>query len=128
MLFRSQFNGYAVAPGKNQNGKLTLGENIADLGGLAVAYDAMQLAAQGKPDPKIGGMTREQRFFANWATVWRRSHTPAETDVRLTTDPHALAPFRAIGAPSNMETFARAFGCKAGDPMVRDGDRHIVIW
>jgi putative endopeptidase len=124
----SQFDGYSVAPGKKVNGKLTLGENIADLGGLAVAYDAMHKATEGKPDPMVDGMTRDQRFFANWGTVWRRLHTEEELNVRLVTDPHAPADFRAVGAPSNMEAFATAFGCKPGDPMLRDGKNRILIW
>ena len=123
-----QFNAYEAAPGKNVNGNLTLGENIADLGGLAVAYDAMLKATAGKPDPKTEGLARDQRFFANWATVWRRNFTPEELTVRLTTDSHAPANFRAIGTPSNMPAFATAFSCKAGDAMVRDGDNRIVIW
>ena len=110
------------------NGKLTLGENIADLGGLATAYDAMKKATAGTPDPKTDGMTRDQRFFANWATVWRRNFSPEELKVRLTTDSHAPANFRAIGAPSNMPAFAAAFSCKAGDPMVRGGEDQVVIW
>ena len=103
-----------MAPGKKVSGKLTLGENIADLGGLAVAYDAMQRATAGRPDPMVEGMTRDQRFFANWATVWRRAYTPEEVAVRLVTDPHSPSMFRAVGTPSNMEAFARAFGCKPG--------------
>jgi hypothetical protein len=70
----AQFDGYATA-GK-VNGKLTLGENIADLGGLATAYDAMKAATAGKPDPMTDGLSRDQRFFLNWATVWRRNFTP----------------------------------------------------
>jgi putative endopeptidase len=124
----AQFNGYKAAKGAMVNGKLTLGENIADLGGLATAYDAMKKATAGTPDPKTDGMTRDQRFFANWATVWRRNFSPEELKVRLTTDSHAPANFRAIGAPSNMPAFAQAFGCKVGDPMVRDGDKQVVIW
>lgn len=124
----AQFSGYEAAPGMKVNGKLTLGENIADLGGLATAYDAMKRATEGTPDPMIDGMTRDQRFFANWATVWRRSFTPEELKVRLTTDPHAPANFRAIGAPSNMPVFAQAFQCKAGQPMVRGKDAQVVIW
>jgi putative endopeptidase len=124
----AQFDAYEVAPGKKVNGRLTLGENIADLGGLAVAYDAMKRAAAGKPDPTVEGMTRDQRFFANWATVWRRAYTPEEAAVRLVTDPHAPSMFRAVGTPSNMEAFAKAFGCKPGDRMVRDGEGRIVIW
>ncbi|MCA1714746.1 MAG: peptidase, partial [Gammaproteobacteria bacterium] len=124
----TQFNGYEAVPGKKVNGNLTLGENIADLGGLAVAYDALQKAVAGTPDPKTEGLTRDQRFFANWATVWRRKFTPEELNVRLATDAHAPANFRAIGAPSNLPAFAAAYACKPGDAMVRDGDKRIVIW
>ncbi len=124
----AQFDEYEAAPGKQVNGTLTLGENIADLGGLAVAYDAMKRATGGTPDPETDGLTRDQRFFMNWATVWRRNFTPQELDVRLKTDSHAPANFRAIGAPSNLGAFSAAFSCKPGDAMVRDGDRQIVIW
>ena len=124
----AQFNGYKASNGKNLDGEHTLGENIADLGGLNAAYDAMIKATAGQPDPKIDGMTRDQRFFYGWATVWRRNFTPQELDKRLKTDEHALSAFRAIGAPSNMPAFANAFGCKAGDPMVRGGDDQVVIW
>ncbi|GAB2516045.1 M13 family metallopeptidase [Lysobacter humi (ex Lee et al. 2017)] len=124
----NQFNAYEAAPGAKVNGKLTLGENIADLGGIATAYDAMVRATAGTPDPMIDGMTRDQRFFANWATVWRRNFTPEELKVRLTTDSHAPANFRAIGAPSNLPAFAKAFGCSPGQPMVRQGDQQVVIW
>ncbi len=123
-----QFNGYEASPGKHVNGKLTLGENIADLGGLSVAYEAFKRATEGQPDAMVEGLPRDQRFFLNWGTVWRRNFTPEELAVRLQTDPHAPANFRAIGAPSNLPAFAAAFSCKAGDPMVRDGDRQIVIW
>ena len=114
-----QFDAYEAAPGKRVNGKLTLGENIADLGGLNVAYAAMHKATDGTPDPKTDNLTRDQRFFLNWGTVWRRSFTPEELEVRLATDEHAPANFRAIGAPSNMPEFAAAFSCKAGQPMVK---------
>jgi putative endopeptidase len=123
-----QFNGYEAQPGAHVNGKLTLGENIADLGGLATAYDAMKKATEGKEDPKTDGLTRDQRFFLNWGTVWRRNFKPEELQVRLKTDPHAPANFRAIGAPSNMPAFAAAFECKPGQPMVREGDKQVVIW
>jgi|SRR5688500_13924698 putative endopeptidase len=122
-----QFDEYEAMPGKHVNGNLTLGENIADLGGLAVSYDALQRAQPDQNSSEVG-MTRDQRFFANWATVWRRSFKPEELNVRLATDPHAPANFRAIGAPSNMPAFAKAFQCKAGDKMVRDGDKSIQIW
>ncbi|MCJ0825996.1 peptidase [Luteimonas sp. 50] len=126
-----QFDDYRSIDDLPVKGELTLGENIADLGGLTVAYDALQkaLADAGKsPDEKIDGYTQDQRFFINWATVWRRNFNPEELKVRLNTDPHAPANFRAIGAPSNMPAFATAFQCKAGDAMVRPDDKRVVIW
>jgi putative endopeptidase len=126
-----QFNDYRSIDDLPVKGELTLGENIADLGGLTVAYDALQkaLADAGKsPQEKIDGYTQDQRFFINWATVWRRNFNPEELKVRLNTDPHAPANFRAIGTPSNMPAFATAFQCKAGDAMVRPDDKRVVIW
>jgi putative endopeptidase len=76
----------------------------------------------------IDGYSQEQRFFMNWATVWRRHFTEAELKVRLKTDSHAPANYRAIGAPSNMDSFRSAFGCKPGDAMVRSGEAQIGIW
>ncbi|MBE2290894.1 MAG: peptidase, partial [Xanthomonadaceae bacterium] len=104
------------------------GENIADLGGLATAYDAMKAAVGDTPDPMTDGLTRDQRFFLNWATVWRRNFTPEELKNRIATDEHAPAQFRAIGAPSNLPAFAAAFKCEPGKPMVRQGDGQVVIW
>ncbi|MFO7338825.1 MAG: M13-type metalloendopeptidase [Lysobacteraceae bacterium] len=123
-----QFNGYTTADGLKVNGRHTLGENIADLGGLATAYDAMKKATEGTPDPMTDGLTRDQRFFLNWATVWRRNFTPEELKNRIATDEHAPAQFRAIGAPSNLPAFAAAFQCKPGQPMVRTGEDQVVIW
>jgi putative endopeptidase len=126
-----QFDDYTAIDGLHVKGELTLGENIADLGGVTVAYDALQkaLAAAGrKADEKVDGYTEDQRFFLNWATVWRRNFTPDELKVRLNTDPHAPANFRAIGAPSNLPAFAAAFQCKPGDAMVRAADKQVSIW
>ena len=127
----AQFEAYvplADHPDKHVNGKLTMGENIGDLGGLNFAYDALQAADGGKPDPMIDGLTRDQRFFLSWARVWRGSIRDKAQLVLLNTDPHSPAKFRAIGAPSNMPAFAAAFQCKAGDPMVRSADGKVVIW
>jgi putative endopeptidase len=127
----AQFDAYAPIadqPDKHVNGKLTLGENIGDLGGINFAYDAMHAADAGKPDPMIDGLTRDQRFFLNWAHVWRGNIRDKAQLVLLNTDPHAPAKFRANGAPSNMPAFAKAFGCKSGDAMVRDGDKQVKIW
>ncbi len=127
-LLVKQFDAYTSIEDMKVNGKLTLGENIADLGGLAVAYDALQRELENKRVGEIDGFTPDQRFFMNWATVWRRNFKPEELKVRLQTDPHAPANFRAIGAPSNLPAFAAAFGCKAGDPMVRAADAQVAIW
>jgi putative endopeptidase len=124
----NQFNGYEAAPGLKVNGKLTLGENIADLGGLATAYDAMKVATAGTPDPMTDGLSRDQRFFLNWATVWRGKLTPDYLKVIVNTNPHAPDQFRAMGAPSNLPAFAAAFQCKPGDAMVRGADKQVVIW
>ena len=126
-----QFDDYVAIDGLHVKGKLTLGENIADLGGLNMAYDAFKLAQardNKNPNEKIDGLTPDQRFFLNFAQVWRRAFRDAELKRRLNVDPHAPAQFRAIGAPSNMPAFAQAFGCKSGDAMVREGDKQVKIW
>ena len=127
----AQFDGYEALPGKHVNGRLTMGENIGDLAGLNVAYDALQMALAKNPaeaKAKIDGYTQDQRFFLNWARVWRGSIRPEAQLTLLNTDPHAPAQFRAIGAPSNMPAFAEAFQCKGGDAMVRDGEKRVKIW
>ena len=129
-----QFNDYTPIkdkPDAHVNGKLTLGENIADLGGLNVAYDALQVALKQHPaeaTQKIDGYTQDQRFFLNWARVWRGNIREQQALLRLNTDPHAPASLRAIGAPSNMPAFAAAFQCKPGDAMVRPADKQVKIW
>jgi len=126
----AQFDGYESIGGQHVKGRLTLGENIGDLGGLTVAYDALQMALKADPqvNKEIDGHTQDQRFFMNWATVWRRNFTDGELKVRLNTDPHAPANFRAIAAPSNMPAYAQAFACKPGDAMVRADKDRVVIW
>jgi putative endopeptidase len=88
----------------------------------------MKAATAGSPDPMKDGKTRDQRFFLGWASVWRRKFTPDELKVRVATDAHAPAGFRAIGAPSNLPAFQTAFQCTDTQPMVRAGERRIVIW
>ncbi|WP_434211924.1 M13 family metallopeptidase [[Pseudomonas] boreopolis] len=122
-----QFDEYRV-DGQAVNGRLTLGENIADLGGLATAYDALQRASAGKDDPGIDTFTREQRFFFSWATIWRAKYAAENAKVRLAAGSHAPAQFRVVGAPSNLPAFAAAFQCEAGSPMARSEDERVVIW
>jgi len=125
----AQFNAYEALPGLNVNGRLALGENIADLGGLTVAYAAMRRAqGEGYTDPMVEGLSQSQRFFLNWATVWRRGFTTEAMKLQITNGPHAPGMFRAVGAPSNMPTFHEAFGCQPGDRMRREGEERVAIW
>ena len=110
------------------NGKLTLGENIGDLGGMTVAWDAFQLAKKQTKQPTIDGLTPDQRFFLSWAQIWRTNYRDEALKLLVNTDPHAPAPFRVNGPMSNMDAFAKSFGCKPGDAMVRSGDGKVVIW
>ncbi len=122
----NQFNGYEVESGLHQNGKLVLGESIGDLGGLAIAYAAYEKSIAGKRPPNIDGFTPEQRFFLGWAQVWGTNQRAEAARLQTNTDPHPLARFRGNGPISNMETFAKAFGCKKGDAMVRENS--CKIW
>ncbi|MBV9217346.1 MAG: M13 family metallopeptidase [Acidobacteria bacterium] len=121
-----QFNGYEVVPGYNVNGRLTLGENIGDLGGLNIAYTALQEALKKHPQGLIDGFTPEQRFFLGWAQVWASKATPQFLSNQTLTDPHSWARFRVNGPTSNMPEFAKAFGCKQGQKMVRE--KFCQIW
>ncbi len=121
-----QFNGYEVVPGLNENGRLTLGENIGDLGGLNIAYTALMDALKKHPQGLIDGFTPEQRFFLGWAQVWAAKSTPQAERQQVLIDPHAAARFRVNGPISNMPEFAKAFGCKAGQHMVRE--KFCQIW
>lgn len=124
-----QFNRYAVAGGMRLNGTLTLGENIADLGGLVIAYDAFTAALKGKRWPKtIGGWTPDQLFFLGFAQM-ERAHTRPEEERRLATiDPHSPSRYRTNGVVVNMEEFHRAFGVKPGDGMFRRPEERARIW
>ena len=115
-----QFSGYKVGGDVFMNGKLTLGENTADLGGLTMAFSAFKKSMEGKPKPaNIDNLTPEQRFFLGWAQAWAEVSTPQGETFQAQNDPHAVARFRVNGPMSNMPEFAAAFGCKQGKPMVR---------
>ncbi|MEI6106534.1 MAG: M13 family metallopeptidase, partial [Opitutae bacterium] len=123
-----QFNAYEVLPGVHVNGKLTLGENIADLGGVTIAYEALQRALVGKERKLVDGFTPEQRFFLSFAQVWRTNIRDNEAKRRVETDPHSPGVFRAIGPLVNFQPFFDAFGIKAGDPMWRKPEDRAKIW
>ena len=104
--------------GVNLNGKLTLGENAADNGGIHLAYMALMDRLAKKILPKLDGFTPEQLFFLGFAQVWCENTTDASARARAVTDPHSPGQFRVNGTVQNMSEFGTAFSCKAGDPMV----------
>ena len=115
-------------PGKKLNGKLTLGENIADLSGLQIAYKAYKRSLGGKPAPVLDGYTGEQRFFLGWSQAWREKVREERSLQLLTTDSHSPPKFRANGAAVNHDGFHEAFGTKPGDGMFKPSEQRIRIW
>jgi endothelin-converting enzyme/putative endopeptidase len=120
-----QYNGYISVDDLHVNGKLTLGENIADLGGMKLAHAAYVKARGGEPK-KYGAHTDDQLFFLGIAQSWCTKRRPEMARVRVTTDPHSPPQFRINGPMSNLKEFADAFQCKAGDKMVRQ--YACVVW
>jgi len=125
-----QFNAYTIVDSTTHvNGKLTLGENIGDLGGLKIAYIAMEKAMKEKArQPNIDGFTPEQRYFLGWAQVWRTLQRDEAAKAQVNTNPHSPAKWRVNGPLSNMPEFAKAWGCKDGDTMVRPEALRARIW
>ncbi len=123
-----QYNAYTVLDTIHVNGKLTLGENLADLGGLSIAYEAFKNTPQGMGKEKIDGFTPDQRFFLNWAQVWRNNILPEAAAQRIITDNHAPGMYRANGPLINMEAFYKAFNVKFGDKMYKAPELRTRIW
>jgi putative endopeptidase len=124
-----QYSGYTVANGVHQNGDLTLGENVADNGGVRIAYYALMEVLERKgPQPPIDGFTPEQRFFIAYAQSFRVHSRPQSLRTRVKVDPHSPENWRVDGPLSDMEAFAKAFGCKPGDQMVRPRNEVPNIW
>jgi predicted metalloendopeptidase len=124
----AQYSAFSPLPGMNVNGELTLGENIGDLSGLAVAYKAYRLAFGGQPAPVIDGYTGDQRFFIGWAQVWARKYRDDEMRRRLVTDPHSPSEYRCNGIVRNMPQFVQAFGVKPGDGLYLPPEQVVRIW
>lgn len=123
-----QYGAFSPIPGYFVNGELTLGENIADNSGLAIAYKAYKLSLGGKPAPVINGLTGDQRFFMGFAQVWRGKMRDATMIVRLKTDPHSPGEIRANGTLRNMSGFYDAYGVKDGDKMYLSPAERVSIW
>jgi putative endopeptidase len=124
----TQYNGFAVLDTLHVNGKLTLGENLADLGGLTIAYEAFTKTQQFKEGKKIDGFTPTQRFFINWAQVWRNNILPEMAANSILTDPHSPGLYRANGPVSNLDPWYDAFNVKEGDKMYKPKSERIAIW
>ena len=123
-----QFDAYVPIDDLHINGQASLGENIADLGGLLVAYDAFKLTTQGRSDVRVDGLTPDQRFFLAFAQTWRTAQRPAQLRLQLLADEHAPAKYRVDGPLANMPAFAQAFACHAGDALARPAAGQVNIW
>ena len=125
----AQYSSYEPVKGSFVNGKFTMGENIADLGGVNIAFDALQMYLKDKGNPgKISGFDQNQRFFLSWATVWRTKGTDKYFINQVKTDPHSPGMYRAIGPLVNTEAWYKAFELKEGDKHYKTPEQRIKIW
>jgi predicted metalloendopeptidase len=124
----AQYESYEPLPGRRLNGKLTLGENIADLSGMAIAYKAYMLSLGTDGGKTLDGYTPGQRFFLGWSQIWRRKYRDDEMVRRLLIDPHSPSAFRANGPVANLDAFYEAFGVKPGDRLYKPPAERIQIW
>ena len=126
-VVEKQFDNYVAIDTMHINGKLTLGENIADLGGVKIAYLAFKKSMEGKPRPQpIDGFTAEQRFFLAFAQAWKRLTRPESVKLMLASDPHSPPRYRVMGPLSNLLEFGEAFGCTSGKMM--NESQRAEIW
>ena len=124
----AQYSAYEPVPGFPVNGELTLGENIGDNSGLAIAYKAYRLSLAGKTPPVIDGFTGEQRLYLGWVQVWRGKEREAEAIQRIKSDPHSPAAVRGTAPVVNQQGFYAAFGVKQGDKMYLPPEKRVNIW
>ena len=124
----AQFDAYQPLEGLHVNGRLTLGENIADLTGVTMAYKAYRLATAGMPEKIIDGLTPSQRFFVGFARIWRAKTRPEWLKVRLLSDPHSPEQYRTNGVVTNVDAFYKAFDVKPGDKLYRAPADRVHIW
>ena len=124
----AQYDAFEPVPGYHVNGALTLGENIADNSGLAIAYKAYRLSLGGKPAPVIDGLSGDQRFYTGFATVWRNKTREPAMIRQVKSDPHSPGEYRANGTARNQTPFYDAFGVKPGDGMYLPPEQRVQIW
>jgi putative endopeptidase len=124
----AQYDAYTVLPGLNINGRLTLGENIGDLGGLSVAYDACHRSLQGRRPPLRDGLTGDQRFFLAWGQIWREVQREEDLRSQVTSDPHSPPKFRINGVVRNIDAWYAAFDVRPGDKLYVKPEERVRIW
>ncbi|WP_442509675.1 M13 family metallopeptidase [Novipirellula sp. SH528] len=127
-VLAKQYSEFEPVKGNFVNGDLTLGENIGDLGGLSLAYEAYHLSLDGQPAPVIDGLTGDQRFFLGWSQIWRRLYREQELLKRLITDPHSPSEYRVNGIVRNMDAWYKAFDVKPNDPLYLPPEERVRIW
>jgi putative endopeptidase len=127
-VVEEQFNAYEALPGLNVNGKLTLGENMADFAGLTIAHDALLARQANQRVAAIDGFTPDQRLFIAWCRAWRNNYTLEALKLQVNTNPHAPAQFRAIGPLSNIDAFQQAFGFADDAPVMRKPAERAQVW
>jgi len=124
----AQYNAFEALPGINVNGRLTLGENIGDNGGLQVALHAYRLSLGGDEAPVLEGLNGDQRFFLGWAQAWRNKYRDAALRNLVLSDPHSPAHFRANGAVRNMDAWYTAFNVEPGNALYLPPEERVLIW
>jgi putative endopeptidase len=124
----AQYNGYTVLPGLNINGRLTLGENIGDLGGLSVSYEAYHRSLRGASAPLLDGLTGDQRFFLSWAQVWRTLSREEQLRTQVMSNPHSPPQFRVNGVVRNVDAWYQAFDVRPGDRLYLPPEERVHIW
>jgi putative endopeptidase len=127
-LMIEQYNKFTVLNNLHVNGSLTQGENLADIGGVAIAYEAFKRTEQGKGDAKIDGFTPDQRFFLSFGQVWRIKTRDETMRMRISVDPHSPEMYRVNGPLSNTPAFYKAFDVKPGDKLYRPENERVKVW
>jgi len=126
--YGAQFDAYSVAPGVNVKGAQTMGENIADLGGILLALDAYRASLRGEPSPVLDGYTGDQRVFLGWAQVWRSKARPDALKQQVATDVHSPARFRVDGPLRNVDAWYDAWGVTPRDKLYLKPEDRVRIW